>query len=67
MKAYTKKLLPDPETAWQEAVTLRDGVVALGYELRHECEVGAVSESGPMDDTPISGWRGYVSLVFATK
>ena len=67
MRAYTKEASPDPETAWHAALALRDAVVALGYELRHECAVGVVSELGPRYDSPIRQWRGYVSLVFATK
>jgi hypothetical protein len=67
MRAYTKEVSPDPQIAWQAAVALRDAIVALGYELRHECQVGAVSEEGPRYDAAIRQWRGYVSLVFATK
>jgi hypothetical protein len=67
MKAYTREVSSDPHMAWQAAIALRDAVVAIGYELRHECEVGAVSEEGPTYDAPIHQWRGYVSLVFATK
>ena len=67
MKAFTKKASPDPQTAWQTAVSLRGAVVALGYELRDEGEIGAVSEEIPPYDAPIRRWRGYVRLVFATE
>ena len=65
LKAYAKDLSPDPDTAWRTATELRDAVVALGYELRGECEIGVVSDDRP--DFTIRGWRGYISLLFATK
>jgi hypothetical protein len=67
MRAYTKGVSSDPEEAWQAALALRDSVVALGYELRHEAKIGAVSEEGSRYDDPIRQWRGYVSLVFTTR
>jgi hypothetical protein len=67
LRAYAKELSPDPEIAWRAATELRDAVVALGYELRGNCEVGAASEEGPGPDLPIQGWRGYVNLLFATR
>jgi hypothetical protein len=63
MKAHTKQVWSDPEKAWHAAAALRDEIVALGYELRHEFEVGAVSEQKPRYDAPICEWRGYVALV----
>lgn len=67
MMAYTKEVMSDPETAWRAAITLRDSILALGYELRNECEIGAISEEGPAFDAPVRQWRGHVDLVFATR
>jgi hypothetical protein len=67
LKAYARELSTDPETAWRAATELRDAIVGLGYELRGDSEVGAVSEEGPGLDLPIQGWRGFVNLLFATK
>lgn len=66
IRAYTKSAWPDPDMAWQAAIALRDIIVALGYELRHECEIGIAPEAGSRYDSPIHQWRGRVSLVFAT-
>lgn len=67
VKAYTKELSPDADTAWRTAVALHDAIVAQGYEIRGQCEIGAVSDEGPGLDLPIRGWRGFVNLLFATK
>jgi hypothetical protein len=67
LRAYTKQVWDDPESAWQGAVKLRDAVVALGYDLHSSCEITAESEEEPNFDAPPRLWRGYVSLVFATK
>jgi hypothetical protein len=64
--AYAKVVAPDQEGAWRAAVKLRDAIVGLGYELRCESELGAISEEGSSYDSPIPGWRGFVKLRFAT-
>jgi hypothetical protein len=65
VRARTKVLSEDPETAWRAATELRDAIAGLGYELRGGSGVGVAAEDGP--NYSVRGWRGSVDLLVATK
>jgi hypothetical protein len=73
VNARTKALLPHPDDAWQAAKDLRDMILALGYALHGDCSIGVwseIAEEPPGAEPfvlPITGWRGYVSLVIDTQ
>lgn len=50
-----------PPRAWFDASTLRDDVLAAGFEEVHRCEVSAVRVEDLRTHATL-GWRGYVYL-----
>jgi hypothetical protein len=73
LRAATGELLKEPDEAWQAAKDLRDSITELGHELYGTCRIGVVSAYESVNwnshnaGMPISGWRGFVELWFATK